>query len=213
VSASWRLVISGALLVGATVLLQLRTEGDAMPLRKALGDFPRELGEWRGQETLLFDEKILWKLRATDYLMRRYVDAAGRVVWLYVGYWDTQRKGANTHSPQNCLPGAGWEPLEASRVTVSLSPPLQPITINSYLLQKDRQLQLVLYWYDAQGRAVAGEIPAKIEMLKSSALRNRTDGALIRVSSLVHGSVAETSERLLVYVRTMYPALREHFPA
>jgi EpsI family protein len=213
VSASWRLVISGALLVGATVLLQLRTEGDAMPLRKALGAFPRELGEWRGQETLLFDDKILGKLKTTDYLMRRYVDAAGRVVWLYVGYWDTQRKGAHPHSPQNCLPGSGWEPLEASRITVSLSPPLEPITINSYLLQKDRQLQLVLYWYDAQGRAVAGEIPAKIEMLKSSTLRNRTDGALIRVSSMVHGSVAETSERLLAYVRTMYPTLREHFPA
>jgi EpsI family protein len=213
VSASWRLVISGALLVGATVLLQLRTEGDAMPLRKALGDFPRELGEWRGQETLLFDDKILGKLKTTDYLMRRYVDAAGRVVWLYVGYWDTQRKGAHPHSPQNCLPGSGWEPLEASRITVSLSPPLEPITINSYLLQKDRDLQLVLYWYDAQGRPVAGEIPAKIEMLKSSVLRNRTDGALIRVSSMVHGSVAETSERLLAYVRTMYPALREHFPA
>jgi EpsI family protein len=213
VSASWRLVISCALLVGATVLLQFRTEGDAMPLRKALGAFPRELGEWRGQETLLFDDKILGKLKTTDYLMRRYVDAAGRVVWLYVGYWDTQRKGAHPHSPQNCLPGSGWEPLEASRITVSLSPPLEPITINSYLLQKDRQLQLVLYWYDAQGRAVAGEIPAKIEMLKSSTLRNRTDGALIRVSSMVHGSVAETSERLLAYVRTMYPTLREHFPA
>ena len=27
--------------------------------------------------------------------------------WLYVDYWETQRKGAQPHSPKNCLPGAG----------------------------------------------------------------------------------------------------------
>lgn len=207
-----RLVISCGLLVAATVLIHLRSEGDAMPLRRSLNDFPRLVGDWRGEETLLFDDKIQAKLRASDYLMRRYVDPAGRPLWLYIGYWDTQRKGAIPHSPANCLPGSGWEPLEAKRVTVSLPAPYGPITINRYLLQKDRDLQLVLYWYDAQGRPLAGEIPAKLEMLKSAMLRNRTDGALVRVSGMVQGSVAGTSERLMAYIKALYPVIREHLP-
>ena len=212
VTPSLRLVVAGALLIATMVFLQLRSTGDAMPLQKPLGAFPREVGGWRGEETVIFDAELLAKLKPSDYLMRRYVDPAGLPLWLYIGYWDTQRKGAAPHSPRNCLPGNGWEPLEASRITVPLSAPYAPITINHYLLQRERDLQVVLYWYEAQGRPVAGEIPAKIEMLRNSVLHNRTDGALVRVSSLVHGSVAETSARLVEYVQAMYPAVREHLP-
>ena len=47
-------------------------------------------------------------LRATDYTMREYTSSDGRVANIYVGYYATQRTGATYHSPQNCLPGAGW---------------------------------------------------------------------------------------------------------
>ena len=40
----------------------------------------------------------------------------------------------------------------------------------------------------------------------------RTDGALVRVTSPVYGSAAETTERLVTYVQAMYPRLGEHLP-
>ncbi len=36
-------------------------------------------------------------------------------VGLYVGYYASQRQGDTIHSPQNCLPGAGWQPVETRR--------------------------------------------------------------------------------------------------
>jgi len=211
-TAVGRAVTSVALLVGALVLLNLRSAGEAVPLRQPLEAFPTAVGEWQMRSSSLLDTESLQLLKVTDYLVRRYVDGEGRNVWLYVGYWDTQRRGAQIHSPRNCLPGSGWEPVEASTLTIPLGQGRPPLTVNRYLVQKERDQQLVFYWYDAQGRAVAGEIEARLEMVRSSIVRNRTDGALVRVSSPVEGGVAATSDRLVAYVRALDPLLRAHLP-
>jgi len=151
-------------------------------------------------------------LKAKDYLMRRDQDPSGKSLGLFVAYWDSQRKGAQPHSPTNCLPGAGWEPLEASRVTIPLPPPLAPITVNRFLIQKDRDQQVVFYWYQSQGKAIAGELAARGAMLKNSIVRHRTDGALVRISSPVYGNVQQTSEALVRYIQAMYPLLGEYLP-
>jgi EpsI family protein len=211
-SAVGRAVTSVALLVGALVLLNLRSAGEAVPLRRPLEEFPTAVGEFRLRGESLLDPGSLQVLKATDYLMRRYVDGDGRNVWLYIGYWESQRRGAQVHSPRNCLPGSGWEPVEASTLTIPLGQGRTPLTVNRYLVQKERDQQLVFYWYDAQGRAVAGEIEARLEMVRSSIVRNRTYGALVRVSSPVEGGVAATSDHLVAYVQALDPLLRAHLP-
>jgi EpsI family protein len=211
-SQAGRVAVSLAILVGALLLLQLRSTGEAVPIRKPLDSFPTTVGEWTGQKGAIFSTPILDKLKLTDYVMRIYVDPAGRGLNLYIAYWDTQRKGALIHSPKNCLPGAGWEPLEASLLTIPLAPPNPPIIVNRYLIQKDRAQQVVLYWYQSQGQAIAGEVPARIAMVKSALVHNRTDGAIVRVMSPVYGSARETSDRLVAYVQAIYPALGDHLP-
>jgi hypothetical protein len=37
---------------------------------------------------------------------------------LYVGYYASQRTGATYHSPQNCLPGAGWVMREPESIEI-----------------------------------------------------------------------------------------------
>jgi len=207
-----RLAISAALLVAVLLVLQLRGTGEAVPVRQALDSFPQVLGHWEGREATILEVEVLNILKVKDYLMRRYADPSGRSLWLYIAYWDTQRKGAQPHSPRNCLPGSGWEPLEASQLTISLPPPHGPITVNRYVIQKERAQQLVLYWYHSQGQAVAGEVAARVATVKSAIVRNRTDGALVRVSTPVFGSIQETSEQLVTYVQAMYPVLAEYLP-
>ena len=209
---SARLLVSAGLLAATLVGLQFRGTGEAGPLRKPLASFPTALGEWRARETSALDVDTLQVLRPTDYLVRREVDQAGRSLWLYIGYWDGQRKGAQPHSPKNCLPGGGWEPLEASTVTIPLGAVAPPLVVNRFLIQKERDQQLVLYWLDAQGRAVSGEVEAKVQMVRSAIFRNRTDGAIVRVSSPVYGSVAETTERLTRYIQALYPVLHDYLP-
>jgi EpsI family protein len=211
VRSSTRLAASCLLLLGTFSLLHLRSTGEAVAIRKPLESLPSVVGGWRGQEDSVLGGDLLGILKVDDYLIRRYRDGAGRSLWLYIGYWATQRKGAQIHSPKNCLPGGGWEPLEASRLAIDV-PGKGQITVNRYLIQKDRDMQIVLYWYQSQGRAVAGEVQAKMDMVRNAILRNRTDGALVRVSGPVSGSVAETTERLVTYVQALDPILSDYLP-
>jgi EpsI family protein len=171
------------------------------------------LGEWRGTQATVLEVEILNVLKVIDYVMRRYTDPAGRNLWLYVGYWASQPRGAQSHSPKNCLPGGGWEPLEASQLTIRLPGASPAITVNRYLIQKDRAMQVVLYWYQQQGAAIAGEVPARIAMVRSALVRHRTDGALVRVSMPVSGNVDETMTQLVQYVQTLYPVLGQYLPS
>jgi EpsI family protein len=207
-----RVGLSLSLLIGALLVLHLRSSGEAVPIRKNLDSFPSAVGAWQARGGVLLDPETLNVLKPKEYLLRRDQDPSGRSVWLFIAYWDSLRKGATPHSPRNCLPGSGWEPLEASMVTIPLPQPFTPITVNKYLVQKDRDQQLVLYWYQSQGRAIAGEMAARVQLVKSSIARHRTDGALVRVSSPVYGGVQDTSDRLVRYVQAMYPALGDYLP-
>ena len=62
------------------------------------------------------------------------------------------------------------------------------------------------------GKAVAGEVTAKVEMMKNSIVRHRPDGPLVGVSSPVYGSVQETPDLLVRYIQAMYPVLGECLP-
>ena len=205
-------IVAALLLIGALLVLQLRSTGEAVPVRKEFDTFPTVIGTWQAKASSNLDPEIVNFLKVNDYVMQSYHDTDGRQLWLYVGYWATQRKGAQIHSPQNCLPGNGWEPIEASLLTVVLPAPYAPITVNRYLIQKDREQQVVLYWYQSQGKAVAGELAAKVDMVRSAILRNRTDGALVRVSAPVSGGVADSTDSLVRYVQKLYPILIEYLP-
>jgi EpsI family protein len=207
-----RVSVTLAILLGALLVLQLRSTGEAVPVRRALDSFPTTLGEWQVREGAILGAEILEKLKLTDYVLRDYVDGGGRELYLYIGYWDTQRKGAVVHSPKNCLPGKGWEPVEASLVTIPLRPPYPPIVVNQYLVQKDREQMVVLYWYHSQGSVIAGEVAARVTMVKNALVRNRTDGAIVRVMSPVYGGTRETSDRLGMYIQALYPALGDYLP-
>jgi Protein of unknown function (DUF3485) len=42
-------VVSLAILAAALLVLQLRSTGEAVPIRKPLDSFPATLGEWQGR--------------------------------------------------------------------------------------------------------------------------------------------------------------------
>jgi EpsI family protein len=207
-----RLLVSVTLLLGAFLVMQLRSSGEPVPVLKPLDGFPVTVGPWQGREGVMLQADELNVLKVKDYVVRRYADPSGQNLWLYIGYWDSQRKGAQIHSPRNCLPGAGWEPLEASMVTINLPPPYGTIVVNRFLIQKEQDQQIAFYWYQSQGRATAGEVAARVLLVKNSTFRNRTDGALVRITAPIRGSVSETSARLVDYIRAMYPALHEYLP-
>lgn len=203
------------LALGAALILGIDTQR-SLALRAPLAaTVPAELAA-HGSRDVPIPEDEQRVAGMSDYLMRVYQPAAGAAAAgyafsVYVGYYASQTQGKTIHSPRNCLPGAGWEALTSSRVPVAT--PAGPVTVNRYLLQNKGQRALVLYWYQGRGRVEADEYRVKWHLLRDSALRGRSDEALVRVIVPVTGSEEEAFALASRVAAEVVPGVDRALPA
>jgi EpsI family protein len=205
-----RIWITAGVLVASFAGLHGLSHGEPIALRLPLQQFPVALGDWYGQDQLL-EQRIANATGADDLLNRTYRGENGQPIGLYVGYYRSQRTGETIHSPKNCLPGTGWEPVRAGRLTIPM-PPGPPMVVNEYLVEKDGNQYLVLYWYQARGRVVASEYSGKVWLVLDAITRNRTDGALVRLFTPTKDGEDRARERAVNFVRILYPELTKFIP-
>ena len=199
-----RLWITAGVLVAAFVLLHGVSHGEVNVPRRALAELPLGLGVWVGTEQPLADA-IVRAVGVTDYVNRFYASPAG-FVHLYVGYYASQRTGDTIHSPKNCLPGAGWDPVRSGSGRLVM-PDGREILVNQYVIQQGLDQQLVFYWYQGRGRVIASEYLSKFWMAADAVSRNRTDGALVRVMTPIRGSEEQARALLEGFTRAVFPSL------
>lgn len=213
-SADWRWIASLLLIFGSTVGLELRSQGTPPARSEQLSSFPAVVGPWNGTD-IPIEERVQAVLGASDFLNRVYLDrAAGDYTGIFVAYYDSQRKGGAIHSPRNCLPGAGWSIVKGDVVPVLLPGRSEPARVNRVLVQNGVAKQVILYWYQSQGRIVASEYTAKICLLWDAATKNRTDGAIVRISVPVrNGDEDAALGRAQDFLHQAYPDLRELIPS
>ena len=135
------------LLATAGVFLSNARKPEAPLARTSLSEFPMNIGTWRAVVDPPLEKEILAVLGVDDYLSRVYYKPNAAGVGLYLGYYGSQRQGDTIHSPQNCLPGAGWEPVSEGRLLMSnVDGAGRDITINRYVIQKglDQKRRVVL---------------------------------------------------------------------
>src|SRR5262249_50910082 len=129
-----------------TTYLTRASEIERVPPHESLASFPDQSGSWRRTETQALDPRALKLLKPDDYLSRTYVNEQGVPAFLFIAYYGSQRNGQTYHSPQNCLPGAGWAKLRHERLHVGHGQAGQG-EINYYLIGKGGEKMLTLYWY------------------------------------------------------------------
>jgi len=190
---------------------------EPVPPRASFDGFPMLVGDWRGVQQPPFEKNILAVLGVDDYLARAYYAPGGSGVGLYIGYYGSQRQGDTMHSPLNCMPGAGWEPVSHSMLPVSIaaagSAPASQIVVNRYVIQKGLDRQLVLYWYQSHGRVVASEYWGKFYLIRDAMRLNRTDGALVRVIAPIENENEPNAEAAAVgFVKALFPLLGSYLP-
>jgi EpsI family protein len=205
------------LLLGAGVVAKAsRTE--IVPPRQSFTSFPPTIGEWEGRDTARFTAEELAVLGADEYLSKIYAAPPRSYVGLYIGYYESQRQGDSIHSPLNCLPGAGWQPLSKSYVAIPVSSDGRTITVNRYVIEKGLERQVVLYWYQSHGRVVANEYRSKVLMVYDAMRLNRSDAALVRVISGYMSSEGAQGEqnadrRATEFTKQMFPLLDTYLPS
>jgi len=204
------------MLLGAVCILTA-SKTEQVPARKSLGQFPYEFGQWEGRRGENLSSEILDVLGVDDYINRVYASSGNTVAGLYIGYYQSQRQGDTMHSPMNCLPGAGWEPVSRTYLPVSVvsgAGTQATIVVNRYLIQKGLDKQVVLYWYQSHGRVVANEYRSKVLMVYDAVRLNRTDAALVRVisPSIGAGGEAAATGNAVAFVQTIFPMLSDYLP-
>lgn len=205
-----RLWITAGVLVGATLLLHGVSHGEAVVARQSLRALPTTLGGWNSEDQPL-EERIVQAVGVSDYANRIFYSQIEPPVQLYVGYYASQRTGDTIHSPKNCLPGAGWDPIHSGYATIAL-PAGRQIIVNEYVIQQGLNKQLVFYWYQGRGRIIASEYAGKFWMVADAISRNRTDGALVRLVTPMNDAEAKARARLEGFTQLMFPHLDELIP-
>ena len=147
-----RAAIVFVLLAATAVASSGARSPEASVARESLERLPQTIGPWHGTDVAPFSDDVIAQLGVDDYVNRRYVGEAGVPVSVYVGYYASQRQGDTIHSPQNCLPGAGWQPIESGVQRVG--GPDAAVDVNRYVIAKGANRQVVLYWYQGRGRIV-----------------------------------------------------------
>jgi EpsI family protein len=204
-----RILVTAGLLVAATALLHNLTHGERKPPHRPLREFPLALGNWQGADSPMVPQ-IVKAVGVDDYVNRVYANRSGEPVVFYVGYYESQRTGDWVHSPKNCLPGAGWAPVSAGRLTIEVAG--HPIVVNRYLVEKGLEQEFVLYWYQARGRVIASEYWGKVWLVADAITRNRTDAALVRISTPLVDDEERAQNRAVEFAQAAYPHLNQFLP-
>lgn len=214
-----RALVLAAAFVATLGYVAHASHSEPIPMRAAFAAFPMQIDEWRGRPDPPLTDAVLAILGVDDYISRTYFTRTA-VAGLYSGYWRSQRQGDTIHSPLNCLPGAGWEPV--SKRDLQLQVPTtggQPrdITINRYVIQKGLDRQMVLYWYQSHGRVVASEYVGKFFLVKDAIQLNRTDAALVRVVVPILGADTAAEDRAerdgARFIKLLFPVMSQYLPS
>ena len=144
-------------------------------------------------------------------MMREYNSPDGRIANLYVGYYASQRTGATYHSPQNCLPGAGWVMSQPELVEIKTASG-KTFTANKFIIENGTFEEVMIYWYQGRGRVVASEYQDKVYTVLDSVLRRRSDGAMVRIMTGVGYSETEANVAAIDLAARIADELHEFIP-
>jgi len=219
-----RSLVLAACFASAAGMIASASHTERVPPRESFATFPMDFAGWHGQAVERFDQRILTVLGVDEYINRVYASSSGPV-GLYVGYYQSQRQGDTMHSPLNCLPGAGWQPLLKERIRIPIAVPAFPagahepvreIEVNRFLIEKGVDRQVVIYWYQSHGRVVASEYWGKIFTVVDAIRMNRTDAAMVRIICPVAGGdpagEGRAQQAAVAFTQAVFPLLGRYLP-
>jgi exosortase D (VPLPA-CTERM-specific) len=192
----------------------LMSREEIVPERQSLLNFPMQVQQWQGS-TFPLEKEYIETLRFDDYLLADYHAADGVPVNFYVAYYGSQRKGQSAHSPRTCIPGGGWEITSLRTMEVPANDAATAsLHVNRLVIQKADAKQIVYYWFKQRDRALVNEYLVKFFLVWDALVKQRTDGALIRLTASIQpGHDEDEADRTLVdFTKAANPLMSRFVP-
>jgi EpsI family protein len=201
------------------VLLLFGAASWTIQLREPLGvdaselsKLPMTLGGWKGKD-IPIQGSVEEMLNADYHVQRAYIHPVGGHLWLYVGYYGTDRGGHPEHTPWVCYPSNGWKIVEHSVVVVERSPTRRA---NELIVEQGGERRLVHFWYQSHRRSgMTNALDQTYDRLLGRLINGRADGSLVRLSTPLdlQGNEGAARLRLIAFGREILPHLQERWPA
>ena len=182
-----RLVVALAFMASTALLLRGPLRSEVLASRQPLSSLPMQFEDWKGQDVGFNDIEIQKIIEPQDFLLRDYKNASQSQpsISLFIDY-SPMRFEAQLHSEEkDCVRGSGFvlrqqEIVQIARPDGSLFP------VNRDVFSSSGGPLLVVYWYQGRGRAEASRIWARYHLMADSLRINRSDGALVRLSTAMN---------------------------
>jgi EpsI family protein len=197
-----------AVLVAEILLFYAVPTKEYVPSPPPLDVFARSVGPWSMVAQFPLDADSQRILKADDTLTRDYQGPSK--VNFFVAFFKSQRAGVTPHSPKMCLPANGWAEESSSILSVNVPGEAKPIPVNHYIVTRDGQRQLVLYWFQNWHRATADEYVSRAYMLYDSIRYRRSDEALMRVVTDFDGRADAAAEaHAIEFLKEVYQPIKQ----
>lgn len=208
------MVVAFVLAVTA-LMLRARPNNEVFPPRTPLSSLPTQLGAWVGED-IGIDQQTLDILGAGEFLNRNYAKPGEPQNWvdLLIAYYPSQKPGDTSHSPNHCLLGAGWTPVQREVVQLSRADGASFPANRAVWVTSKGERELVVHWFQAHDREVASEYLSKYYLVADSIRMNRSDGALVRlITPMSRRETPEAAQaRLLGLGSQLIPILNNYIP-
>jgi len=201
-------------MLATAIALQAHSSAEIIPRHDPLSSLPSQIEGWAGTDGTISEEE-LDILGHPEYVIRDYQESSKKQPWInfYIAFFPSQKAGDTIHSPEHCLPGAGWIPT--SREVIQLThPDGSSFPANRYVVAQSGDRQLVLYWFQAHGRVVASAWQAKYYLISDSIHMNRSDGALVRLMTpMLDGESPDAAQARMMKLGSRFlPLLDSYIP-
>ena len=196
IQPSLQLVTVSVLALGLLGAFQFMPERGTQTVdRHSFALFPRQLGDWKQvgpAERLSHD--VERALQADDYhqITLRNPSMPSNVSLFMAWYKDQSRGGV--HSPEICLPASGWEIAWLERTDITaLMGTQNAFNINRAIIERGTTRMMVYYWFQQGERRIAWDMAAKFHLMVDGIRTGSTDGAIIRLTTLISGDESDAS--------------------
>ena len=208
-------IVTAALILQGIVFYAVALRAENTPTVSPLDGFPTNVAGWQMYKDVKIEQETLDVLKADDTLNRVYINPAHDAsTFLFIAFFKTQRYGQSPHSPKNCLPGNGYEPIESGVMTVAIPGRSEPVQVNRYLTARGDEKSVTLYWYQSHDRIIAGEFAARFWLIADSIRFHRSDTSLVKIVVPVRDGDADAATRTaLDFMKAVFPPLARQLPA
>ena len=171
---------------------------------------PTELNGWRSVD-LAIDEAVSDMLAADHNVQRAYLHPLGYQIFVYVGYYGTERGGTPEHTPDICYPAQGWQIVESM---IQRAGGQGGFDLREFVVEQAGERRLVHYWYRTGSQSgLTSVVGLRLRHVVDRMTENRGDGALVRLSTPLDSSnIASARTRLFSMDRVVEEALQGLWP-